>query len=299
MHPREKIIVGTWPLSGDFGHVDLATIQQTIDKALDLGIREFDTAPNYGRGFMEFALGKVLYGRNEVLINTKCGNLPFGGKSFRVEDLKSSIEQSCLRLQKAQINVLFLHNPRTEIADYELVFEMFETLKRAGKILKSGISLAKNVEYPEDILKRFDVIQDDANLLSLRSLSTAATLGRQFMARSPLASGLLGGRMSEATTFAADDHRSGWLKGERLASLIRRVRAIEQAADMPIASAARRFLLSDERVGGVIFGVKRPAHLDDIVKDAEIGALAPKVIENLNRLYETDFGLVDQSQHGF
>lgn len=296
---QHKVVIGTWPLSGDFGHVDLTTVDQTIHRALELGFHEFDTAPNYGKGFMEFALGKTLRDHKDVRINTKCGNLPFGGKSFAPADLQASVEQSLKRLQREQIHVLFMHNPRTEVSDWAPIFEMFTNLKKSGKIQKAGVSLAKGFDYAPEVFEFFDVIQDDANLLYLKSPGLTGVVKKEFTARSPLASGLLGGGMTLQTTFAPDDHRSGWLKGDRLASCLKRVKAIETLSGMPVASASRRFLFGHPLISTVIFGVKRPSHLEDIHTDAKLGALPKDLSRALESLYDRDFDLVNERHLGY
>ena len=77
-----KIIIGTWPLSGDYGKIDYKQTQDILEHCYELGIREFDTAPNYGNGVMEKHLGVILENKSNVLINTKMGNLPFNKKKL-------------------------------------------------------------------------------------------------------------------------------------------------------------------------------------------------------------------------
>ena len=106
---QDKVVIGTWPLSGDYGEVDLKTVQKTLECCYYNNLKEFDTAPSYGNGFIEFCIGKVLGKKSDVLINTKIGNTPFHGKSFKVINLKSSLEQSLKRLSVDSLNILFLH----------------------------------------------------------------------------------------------------------------------------------------------------------------------------------------------
>lgn len=290
----ERVVIGTWPLSGDFGFVSLNQISETLEKCWELGFREFDTAPNYGNGFIEFCLGRVFSGRTDLLINTKCGNLPFGGKDFRIESLNRSLEESLKRTGRSCFNVLFLHNPRTEIVDYEPVLQWMEKLKSDGKILKSGISLAKGFQYPTEILKRFDVVQDDINLLYLDPLFRELPDTVNLMARSPLASGLLGGHFTKASTFEAGDHRAGWVKGERLSSILKRVDLLKKEFDLPVSQLARRYLFSQQRVTKVIFGVKRADHVREIANDLSMPPLSNEIINRINHLFLTDFGLINE-----
>lgn len=289
-----RVIIGTWPLSGDFGHVGLREVEDALEACWDSGFREYDTAPNYGSGFMEYCLAKTLSRRDGFLLNTKCGNIPFGGKSFAVDALRRSVEQSLKRAGAECINILYLHNPRTEIDDYEPVIELMEQLKDEGKIRHAGISLAKGYKYPEAVLSSFEAIQDDVNLLYLEPVLRTYADNSILIARSPLASGLLGGRITSATIFGSGDQRGSWMKDARLKSIVKRVDVLRKEFDMPISQLARRYLLSHPRVHRVIFGVKRPGHVHDLRADLELPCLSQFEMDRIMELYQSDFGLVNE-----
>lgn len=304
MKKEKRIVIGTWPLSGDYGYVNLRTIKDTLDYCYDNGFKEFDTAPIYGNGFMEFCLGNVFYGKKDVLINTKIGNIPFKGKSFKLEDLKESFEQSLKRLNRESINILFLHNPRLdEIKDYYEIIKFMEKLKSENKIRYIGISLAKNYDYSGKIdLGEFDVVQDDANLLKMDFLKYDLPENTSFMARSPLASGLLSGKLDLTSKFSKDDHRSEWLKGERLESLLKRVESIKNAFNIPVdidlPSLARRFVLNNYKIDSVIFGIKSIKHVNEIIQDINV-PLDPISEKKLIELFKKDFYLIDEKKLGY
>ena len=86
---------------------------------------EYDTAPSYGNGKIEFLLGEILGNKKNIKINTKVGNQPFIGKSFKIDDLKRSFFQSLKRLKVNKINTLYLHNPRNEIKNYKEIKKNF------------------------------------------------------------------------------------------------------------------------------------------------------------------------------
>lgn len=294
-----KIVIGTWPLSGDYGKIESEKVREVLEYCHNLGINEFDTAPNYGNGFMEEQLGKVFGNDEKILINTKIGNLPFRKKSYDVLDLKKSFEESLNRLDRDSVNVLFLHNPRDEIKNYEKILDFFHELKDNKKIKKIGLSKAKNFVYEKFVnLDRFDVIQDDVNLLSLNSLKRNKTRG-ELMARSPLASGLLGGRISEYSVFPEDDHRSTWLHGDRLVSLIKRVNEIKKNTDLELPELSIRFLLHNKLINKVIFGVKKHEHVDQILNPKNNTPLDKFLEEKIFELYENDYGLIGERDLGY
>jgi D-threo-aldose 1-dehydrogenase len=142
-----KIIIGTWPLSGDYGKIDYAKIKDVLEYCYESGIREFDSAPNYGNGVIEKYLGIIFENRTDVLVNTKMGNQPFNKKNYDLKQLKKSFENSLKLLKRDSINTLFLHNPRMEITDYTDVLNFMHELKDKGKISQIGLSMARNFSY--------------------------------------------------------------------------------------------------------------------------------------------------------
>ncbi len=259
-----KIVIGTWGLSGDYGNVQLKTIQEVLEYCYSEGIKEYDTAPSYGNGFAEFCLGNVFKDK-DVLINTKIGNLPFLGKCFDINACRESFDRSLKRLKRDSIHTLFLHNPRG-INNYNDILSWLDTLKEKGKIKFSGICLARDWDYSSEVdLKRFDIIQDDANLLD-RNFENKNYYSKQFYGRSPLASGTLSGSLSSSTIFQKEDHRSQWLKGERLSEVLARIEALNIKGDL--ATAAREFVLKHPKIDKVIFGVKNIRHIKELLKSA-------------------------------
>lgn len=259
----DKIVIGTWGLSGDYGNVELRTIQEVLEYSYSRGIKEYDTAPSYGNGFAEFCLGNVFKDIDDVLINTKIGNIPFTGKCFDTKAIKVSFEQSLKRLKRDNIHILFLHNPRG-ISNYNEILSWLDMLKKEGKIKFSGICLARDWDYSSEVdLRRFDVIQDDANLLD-RNFENKNYFSKIFYGRSPLASGILSGSLSPTSTFPKEDHRSGWLKGERLKEVLTQIQELNIKGNLP--AAAREFVLNHPKIDKVIFGVKNKKHVKDLLK---------------------------------
>ena len=295
-----KIIIGTWPLSGDYGKIDYKQVQDILEYCYELGIREFDTAPNYGNGVMEKYLGVILENSSDVLINTKMGNLPFNKKNYEIRELKKSFENSLKTLKRDSINVLFLHNPRMEITDYTDILNFMHELKDKGRINQIGLSKARNFNYEKFVnLEEFDVIQDDINLLNLHALKKSKPKGSILMARSPLASGLLSGRITEKTVFSNDDQRATWLHGKRLESIVRRINEIRKHSDLELSELAIRFLQNQNLIDKIIFGIKRKEHVKNLLEQVSKKPLKPIIIKKLFELFENDFGLMDESDYAY
>lgn len=288
---KNKVVVGLWPISGDFGRKSLCDIEQIISKSIDNGLRSFDVAPNYGNGFAEMALGMVA-SNEDIDIYTKCGNHPFVGKNFSKSAILSSVECSLKRLKVDKVKGLFLHNPRNEVLDYDELFNFLDDLKKQGVVELTGISGAKGYEYAELNGLEIDLYQQDANLLYLKELKSNNVKSKYFFARSPLGTGILSGSLHRGTVFAEDDHRSCWLKGDRLLSLLRRVKAIENViGEASLQSVAKRFLLSNSKVDYMVTGVSKPSHVNSLVDDLKLGQLEDEMLVKLHALYDDNFGL--------
>lgn len=286
-----RIVLGMWPISGDFGVVSLRNVEAIVKCSLDLGVASFDVAPNYGHGFAEMALGMILDGATDVDVYTKFGNHPFRGKDFTVAMLEASMEQSLLRLRRDKIKGVFLHNPRSEIDNYESIFDMFIRLKKGGQIEFSGLSGAKGFDYTKYGVE-FEIYQQDANLLYMNELVSRTAYCKMFFARSPLATGLLSGKYDLSSEFARDDHRSKWLKGKRLMSLLRRIDVIRSViGECQLPSVARRFLIHHPKVDFLVVGVSHPSHIQDIQNDIQKGPLDQPLSEALEAIWRSDFGL--------
>jgi aryl-alcohol dehydrogenase-like predicted oxidoreductase len=289
-----KIIIGTWPLSGDYGRVSLKSIEDILHKSVESNFFHFDTAPSYGNGFSEFILGKFFAEDDNVLIDTKIGNTPFYGKSFDLDNVKRSFDQSLVRLNRNSINTLYLHNPRISESQYNELINYALSLKKDKVINNIGISLAKDMDYSSHLLDKFDVIQDDLNLLTLSLLNRKVSGGTSLVARSPLASGILSGKITNKTIFSVDDHRSSWLKEERLNSILKRINIIQKEfPDISLIDLAMQFVLCNKKVDKVIFGVKSPNHVTVLRKVLGIS----KISDNSGRiehLVNDDFGLINE-----
>ena len=296
---KPRILIGMWPLSGDFGRVSLQIVEKVIQKAVDNGLCEFDVAPSYGNGFAEMALGQVLGDEKSVKIYTKFGNHPFEGKDFSDTGLERSLEQSLLRLRRDSVQGVFLHNPRKEFSDYKNLPKLFSKLKSNGYASELGLSGAKGYDYSDYPWNSIDIYQQDFNLLCQNELFPKRE--SYFFARSCLATGILSGKLSNESVFHANDHRSAWLKGERLISLVKRTEKIRDIAggSYSLPSLARRYVLFNTYVDTTILGVSKPEHIEDIIQDLDSGPLPKDIVTLLKQEYDNDFGLEGERHLGF
>ncbi len=277
----KKFVIGTWPLSGDYGPVKTDSAIEAIDFAIKNQIIEFDTAPSYGCGKAELLIGE--FSKNKIIVNTKIGNNERKIKSFKIKDLNISIEKSLKRLKRDSINVLFLHNPRISISKLDKLVYFLIQLKKEKIIKKSGISLPKNFKIPFSILNEFDVVQDDLNLLKLDQLENNF---KNFHARSPLASGLLSGRRISLKRFSKkNDHRKEWLDKKRLKHLKIQISKIEKFNSKSLHRLSRKIILQQENVNKVVFGVRNKIQIKDLLKDKKFVPYTKAMQKKIFTLY--------------
>lgn len=293
----KKILIGCWPISGDFGAFSPRIAEKILLRAIENGINSFDVAPNYGNGFAESLIGMVFDGDKNINIYTKCGNHPFIGKDFSDEAINNSFQQSLKRLRQERISGLFLHNPRDEENLIKNALSCIRKIQRNGAVNQVGISGAKNFDYSDLTINSIDIFQNDANLLHLNDLKNKPK-SKFFFARSPLATGILGGNMTASTKFVIQDHRSDWLFGPRLISLLKRVDKIKSILpkNLSVPSAARRYLLGRNDIDFLICGISKPKHLNDILNDLNLGPLPKQIQDDLEQLNKNKFDLKDDEE---
>ena len=251
----------------------------TIKRALDLGINFFDTADMYGWGHSEEVLGQALkgcQGRDRIHVATKVGFWHDDEDRRTINESRDYIVRACeaslRRLQTDRIDLYQCHLWRTtRPAEF---LDAFELLQRQGKIRFYGIST-----NDLDMVQAFDdrhnlaVVQANYNLLDRRVEQTilpyCRSRGIAFIARGPLARGLLSGKYGKDTKFDADDIRSNWMKDtdraefERDLELVQRLRPIAHRKGFLMVQLAIKFVLSHVGVSTVIVGTKTPIQLDE------------------------------------
>ncbi len=130
-----KLGFGAGPLGGEFGGIDVQEGQRTVHAAIDHGVTFFDTAPYYGRTLSESRLGAALAGkRHSVILCTKLGRYDKAGFDFSAARVRSSIDESLLRLQTDYVDMLIAHD--IEFTDREEVIS--ETIPAMREVQASG-----------------------------------------------------------------------------------------------------------------------------------------------------------------
>ena len=305
-----EIGLGCWQLGGaDWGAVDDDDALAILRAAADAGINFFDTADVYGAGRSETLVGRFLREsrRKDLFVATKLGRTAaLYPAAYSEAGLRAATEDSLRRLGVDALDLTQLHCVPTEILRRGEVFEWLRRLRAEGKIKAFGASVESVEEgllcLGQEGLASLQVIfnvfrQKPAEKL----LPEARAKGVAIIVRLPLASGVLSGRFTAATTFPAADHRNynrdgaAFNVGETFAGLpFEKAVALAEAlkplapAGWTLAQLAQRWILDHSAVTTVITGASR---LDQVAANASVAALprlSPELHARLAEFYQTE-----------
>ena len=216
---------GAWAIGGTWGEVTEAEAKATLHAALDAGVNFIDTADVYGDGRSERIIAAVLAERGPAaprpFVATKAGRRlnPHVAEGYTLANLEAFIDRSRANLQMDCLDLVQLHCPPTSVYAGPAIYDAMDRLQAKGKIAAYGVSVEKISEAVEAIRHpAVASVQIIYNLFRQRPadafFAAAKAADVAVIARVPLASGLLTGKMSATSTFAADDHRSFNRNGE-------------------------------------------------------------------------------------
>jgi aryl-alcohol dehydrogenase-like predicted oxidoreductase len=244
-----------------------------VHKALEWGVNFFDTAPNYGLGTSESRLGEALkdFDRSKIVINTKFGHTVSGGRNYRADYIRESLEGSLRRLKMDYVDSLIIHNPPFDIlnGNENNHYQELERLKEEGKILGYGASVDTFDEMKVVMeTTQSQVIETFFNILhqdTARAFDLAREKNVSLIGKIPLDSGWLTGKYGTETTFS--DIRSRWTKDDiqTRSALVNRIKEICNQ-DQELSQLALSFCLAYEAISTIIPGNSSLSQLENNVK---------------------------------
>lgn len=298
---------GAWAIGGTWGAVDDAQSMQALHHALDRGINFFDTADVYGDGHSERLIARLRRERSEPFhVATKAGRrlAPHTAEGYNKARLTAFVERSLRNLEVEAIDLLQLHCPPVEVLYRPEVFDALDGMVKAGKLRHYGVSVEKveeglkAIEYPgvQSVQIIYNVFrQRPADLF----FAEAQRRGVGILARLPLSSGLLTGKLTRESTFAEDDHRSfnregaAFDKGETFSGLdfelgLQAVEALRPLvpAGQTMAQFALRWIQMHPAVTCSIPGGRTPKQVDDNAAAADLPPISPETMAAVQRVYE-------------
>jgi aryl-alcohol dehydrogenase-like predicted oxidoreductase len=303
-----EISLGTWAFGSEWGSVSDEGSYASLNRAIDLGVNFLDTADVYGDGRSEQLIGRVLRERSneEIFVATKAGRRldPHAAEGYDFEHLSAFVERSLNNLAVEALDLLQLHCPPTEVYHQDETFEALDRLRDAGKIRNSGVSVEK-VEEAKMALGYPGVrtVQIIFNIFRQKPIQEFFPLAEErnigVIARVPLASGLLSGKMTADREFSEDDHRNfnregqAFDRGETFSGVPFEtgLRAAEELKELvpeghTLAQLALRWILMHPAVSCAIPGAKRPDQVEDNLAAVEMPPLSGEVMDRIREIYD-------------
>lgn len=293
---------GAWAIGGGWGQVDEKESLAALNCAVDLGVNFFDTADAYGS---ESLLGELRRSRREpIYIATKLGmQVNPHPSGYNRKNMTYFVENSLRNIGVDTLDLLQLHCPPIQVYN-EQTFGILDDLVKQGKVRHYGVSVERIAEAQRAI--QFPGVQSVMivfNIFRQRPITDLFAQAKRcrvgILARVPLASGLLTGKMTSATKFARDDHRffnrngEAFDRGETFAGVDFEVglKAVEELrplvpAGESMAQFALRWVLMFDQVTSAIAGAKRAAQVEDNMRAADLAALPDATMKRLGEIYD-------------
>jgi aryl-alcohol dehydrogenase-like predicted oxidoreductase len=304
-----EVGLGTWQLGAGWGNVTEDEALATLRAAHEAGTTFFDTADVYGMGRSETIIGRFLKEtKAPVYLATKLGRFspPGWPENFTRQAVRQHTEASLRRLGVEAVDLTQLHCLPRAVMETGEIFEWLRELKREGKIRDFGASV-ESMDEALICLRHEGVaaLQIIFNIFRQKPIGTLFAAAQRtktaLIVRLPLASGLLGGKMTKATAFGQDDHRSfnrdgqqfnvgetfaglPFEKGVELADALREL----VPGGINMAEMALRWCLDFEAVSVVIPGAKNPEQARANARASSLPPLGPALHARLAEFYTRD-----------
>jgi aryl-alcohol dehydrogenase-like predicted oxidoreductase len=298
---------GAWAIGGSWGEVDDADSLAALHAAADAGTTLYDTADVYGDGRSEQLIRQFIAERDgePMFVVTKMGRrVPQEVANYTPAAFREWTDRSRENLGMERLDLVLLHCPPTQLYYQPDVFEALDELVAAGAIANYGVS----VERVEEALKAIEypgvaAVQIIYNIVRQRPadrfLAEAARRDVGVLARVPLASGLLSGKLTRDSVFDETDHRNfnrhgeSFDVGETFAGLdyetglavVEELRPLVPEGST-LAQMALRWILMAEGVTAAIPGAKHPDQARANAAAADLPPLPAATMERITELYE-------------
>lgn len=302
-----EISFGAWAIGGSWGQVSETDALDALHAAIDHGVNLIDTADVYGDGRSERLIAQALKQRSEeIRVITKAGRRlnPHVADGYNRKNLTAFVERSLKNLGVKTIDLVQLHCPPTDVYYMPEVFGILDDLVEQGKIRYYGVSVEKveeaikAIEYPN-----VQSVQIIFNMFRQRPADMFFDLAKKkqvaILARVPLSSGLLTGKMTRNTTFPQDDHRNFNRGGEAFDvgetfSGVDFETGLDAAEKLrkylplgaTMAQFALRWILMFDAVSCAIPGAKNRQQAIDNAMAADLPALPDETMAQIRTLYD-------------
>lgn len=297
---------GAWAIGGSWGRVDDDTSLEALRAAVAHGVTFVDTADVYGDGRSERLVAQMRAANPEIVVATKAGRRldPHTAGGYTAANLERFVDRSLANLAVDTIDLLQLHCPPTDVYYRPEVFAALDDLVVRGKVRSYGVS----VERVEEALKAIEypnvaTVQIIFNMFRQRPAALFFERARRrnigVIVRVPLASGLLTGKFTAESFFAADDHRAFNRHGEAFdvgetfagVDFATGLAAVEEIRELvpdgvTMAQFALRWILMFDAVSTVIPGAKTSKQAIANAAASDLEALSADTMQQVRDIYE-------------
>jgi aryl-alcohol dehydrogenase-like predicted oxidoreductase len=301
------ISFGAWAIGGSWGPVDDKESKAALHQAIDSGVNFIDTADVYGMGRSERLIAELKRERKEeIIVATKAGRRlsPHTADGYNAANLKGFIEDSLRNLSTDCLDLVQLHCAPTAVYYRPEVFGALDDMVSEGKIRYYGVSVEKVEEGLKAIeFPNVQTVQIIFNCFRQRPMSLFFSEAQKrkvgILARVPLASGLLSGKLSRDSKFEESDHRrfnrhgEAFDMGETFSGVDYDVAldAVEEIRkvlppDVSMAQFALRWILMSPAVTCAIPGGKRPSQVADNCAASDLPALTDEAMAAVKKIYD-------------
>ena len=298
---------GAWAIGGSWGSVDDKESMATLHKAVDLGINFFDTADVYGNGHSERLIAQLRRERanDHIVVATKTGRrLPAQTtEGYTKQNLQEWMDRSRSNLGCDTLDIVQLHCPPTDLYYMPQIFDLLDDFVERHVIRFYGVSVErveqglKAIEYPN-----VQSVQIVFNIFRQRPMELffEQAIRREvgILARVPLASGLLTGKLHADSSFESDDHRNFNRMGEHfdqgetfsgvdfsLALLaVEKLRSL-LPPDFSMSQLALKWILMHPAVSSVIPGARRPSQIEESAISSNLPELTKELMTAIQAVY--------------
>ena len=301
-----EIGLGCWAIGSEWGEVLDGDVRATLKTSLDKGINFFDTADVYGDGRSEKFVGEMLKQTSEkIYVATKSGRRlnPHIAEGYNLKNIENFIDRSLLNLGVECIDLLQLHCPPSEICPKKETYEMLDEIVKKGKISHYGVSVEKvseaidAIQFPnvKSIQMIFNIFRQKPAGIFFKE---AAKKNVAVIARVPLASGMLTGKMNKDSIFPKNDHRNYNINGDAFdvgetfsgVNFDKGLAAVEKLREFlptnfTLADLALKWILMHKEITVVIPGAKNKQQAENNVLASDKEDIS-EIISKINLVYD-------------
>lgn len=302
-----EISFGAWAIGADWGSVDDKTSLAALERSIELGVNFIDTADVYGDGRSERLVAEVKRRhKDRIYVATKAGRRlnPHNAAGYTRTNIEAFVDRSLKNLEMDALDLLQLHCPPAETYYWPDFYGELDDLVRIGKLRHYGVSVEKveealkAIEYPnvQSIQIIFNIFrQRPAELFFPEAKRRKVGI----LARVPLASGLLTGKLKPDSSFESTDHRlfnrhgESFDRGETFSGVdyqtgLTAAEEVRQLVPpgMSMTQFALRWIMMFDAVTCAIPGAKTPAQSDENFVAGDLPPLSEQTMQALRQIYD-------------